>query len=91
VKLHHFHVVAGSAVAEEWRKGTVRVPEYGEYVSVCADFLERLSGEVAVLRLIGSAPAGTLIAPLWEKGGRGMAQDVAAELQRRGTWQGALR
>jgi radical SAM protein (TIGR01212 family) len=91
VKLHHFHVVAGSVVAEEWRKGTVRVPEYGEYVSACADFLERLSDEVAVLRLIGSAHAGTLIAPLWEKGGREMAQDVAAELQRRGTWQGALR
>ena len=91
VKLHHFHVVAGSAMAREWRMGTVKVPEYGEYVSACADFLERLSPEVAVLRLIGSAPRGTLIAPLWEKGGREMAQDVAAELRRRDTWQGALR
>ena len=91
VKLHHFHVVAGSAMAREWERGTVRVPEYGEYVSACADFLERLSPEVAVLRLIGSAPPGMLIAPLWEKGGREMARDVAAELERRGTWQGALR
>jgi radical SAM protein (TIGR01212 family) len=91
VKLHHFHVVAGSAMAREWERGTVRVPEYGEYVSACADFLERLSSEIAVLRLIGQAPPGRLIAPLWEKGGREMAQDVAAELVRRGTWQGALR
>ena len=91
VKLHHFHVVAGSAMAREWEKGMVRVPEYGEYVSACADFLERLSSEIAVLRLIGQAPPGRLIAPLWEKGGREMAQDVAAELARRGTWQGALR
>ncbi|HJX16130.1 MAG TPA: TIGR01212 family radical SAM protein [Candidatus Deferrimicrobiaceae bacterium] len=91
VKLHHFHVVAGSAMAREWKKGTVTVPEYGEYVSACADFLERLSPEVAVLRLVGSASPGTLIAPLWEKGGREMAQDVAAELRRRDTWQGALR
>ncbi|MGB5995350.1 MAG: TIGR01212 family radical SAM protein, partial [Candidatus Deferrimicrobiaceae bacterium] len=91
VKLHHFHVVAGSAMAREWERGTVRVPEYGEYVSACADFLERLSSEIAVLRLIGQAPPGRLIAPLWEKGGREMAQDVAAELARRGTWQGALR
>ncbi len=91
VKLHHFHVVAGSAMAREWERGTVRVPEYGEYVSACADFLERLSSEIAVLRLIGQAPPGRLIAPLWEKGGREMAQDVATELARRGTWQGALR
>lgn len=91
VKLHHFHVVAGSAMAREWSKGTVKVPEYGEYVAACADFLERLSPEVAVLRLVGSAPPGTLIAPRWEKGGREMAQDVAAELRRRDTWQGALR
>jgi radical SAM protein (TIGR01212 family) len=91
VKLHHFHVVAGSAMAREWERGTVRVPEYGEYVSACADFLERLSSEIAVLRLIGQAPPGRLIAPLWEKRGREVAQDVAAELARRGTWQGALR
>ncbi len=91
VKLHHFHVVAGSAMAHEWKRGAVKVPEYGEYVSACSDFLERLSPEVAVLRLIGSAPPGTLIAPLWEKGGREMAKDVADELRRRGTWQGALR
>jgi radical SAM protein (TIGR01212 family) len=91
VKLHHFHVVAGSAMAREWERGTVRVPEYGEYVSACADFLERLSSGIAVLRLIGQAPPGRLIAPLWEKRGREMAQDVAAELARRGTWQGALR
>jgi radical SAM protein (TIGR01212 family) len=91
VKLHHFHVVAGSAMAREWERGTVQVPEYGEYVSACADFLERLSSEIAVLRLIGQAPPGRLVAPLWEKRGREMAQDVAAELARRGTWQGALR
>lgn len=90
VKLHHFHVVAGSAIAREWERGSVRVPEYEEYVSACADFLERLSPDIAVLRLIGEAPPGRLIAPLWGKGGREIAQDVAAELAGRGTWQGAL-
>ena len=91
VKLHHFHIVAGSPMAKEWERGAVRVPGYGEYVTACADFLERLSPEIAVLRLIGSAPPGMLIAPLWGKGGREMSKDVTAELERRGTWQGALR
>lgn len=91
VKLHHFHVVAGSGMEREWRKGTVRVPEYREYVSACADFLERLSPGIAVLRLIGAASPGTLLAPVWGKGSREAARDVAEELAERDTWQGCLR
>lgn len=91
VKLHHFHVVAGSGFEKIWRKGGVRVPEYGEYLSACVDFLERLSPEVAVLRLMGSAPSGLLLAPRWKNGSREMAQDVAAEFRKRGTWQGSAR
>lgn len=91
VKLHHLHVVAGSGLEGPWKRGEVRVPEYGEYVSVCADFLERLSPEVAVLRLMGTAPREMLLAPLWNKGSRDMSHDVAAELTRRGTWQGSTR
>jgi hypothetical protein len=91
VKLHHLHVVAGSGLAAPFLRGEVRVPGYGEYVSACADFLERLHPEVAVLRLMGSSPGNLLLAPVWEKGSREMSRDVAAVLRRRGTWQGSLR
>ncbi len=91
VKLHHLHVVAGSGLEEPWRRGEVRVPGYEEYVDACADFLERLCPEVAVLRLMGTAPRRILLDPTWEKGSREMSRDVAAELARRGSWQGSLR
>ena len=91
VKLHHLHVVAGSGLEPLWRRGEVSVPEYPEYVDACADFLELLCPEVAVLRLIGTAPREALLAPLWGKGGREVSRDVAAELHRRGTWQGCRR
>jgi radical SAM protein (TIGR01212 family) len=91
VKLHHLHVVSGSGLEVPFRRGEVRVPGYDEYVGSCADFLERLSPDVAVLRLMGAAPRKLLLAPVWEKGSREMSRDVAAELQRRGTWQGSLR
>lgn len=91
VKLHHLHVVSGSGLEAPFRRDEVRVPEYGEYVGSCADFLERLSPEIAVLRLMGAAPPKMLLAPVWKKGSREMSRDVAAELQRRGTWQGSLR
>jgi len=91
VKLHHFHVVTGAPVEAAWRRGEVRVPAYEEYVIACADFLERLSPEVAVMRLAGEAPDPLLLAPRWGKGPREAARDVAALLARRGTFQGALR
>lgn len=91
VKLHHLHVVSGSGLEGPWKRGEVRVPGYEEYVGVCADFLERLSPEVAVLRLMGTAPREMLLAPLWNRGSRDMSHDVAAELARRGTWQGSTR
>jgi hypothetical protein len=91
VKLHHLHVVSGSPLAARFRRGEVRVPGYGEYVGACADFLERLCPEIAVLRLMGSAPRAMLLGPVWGKGSREMSRDVTSELFRRGTWQGSLR
>lgn len=88
VKLHHFHVVAGTRAGREWREGKIGVPEYGEYVSACADFLERLSPEIAVMRLSGEASDGLLLAPRWEGDGERLAHDVTRELARRGSRQG---
>ncbi len=91
VKLHHFQVHAGSGMEAAFRSGAVKVPGYEGYLTACVEFLERLSPEVAVMRLMGSAPERLLLAPRWSKGPREMAADVTAELKRRGTFQGWLR
>ena len=90
VKLHHFHVVEGSPMASAFRDGAVRTPGYDEYLSACVDFLERLSPEIAVIRLMAEAPEHLLVAPRWRRGPREMSRDVTAELKRRGTFQGFL-
>ncbi len=88
VKLHHFHVVEGTPMASAFRDGAVITPEYGDYLSACVDFLERLSPEVTVIRLMGEAPEPLLLAPRWRQGPREMSSDVTAELKGRGTFQG---
>jgi radical SAM protein (TIGR01212 family) len=88
VKLHHFHVVEGSPMASAFRDGALETPEYRDYLSACADFLERLSPEIAVIRLMGEAPEHLLLAPRWSQGPREISSDVAAELKSRGTFQG---
>jgi radical SAM protein (TIGR01212 family) len=88
VKLHHFHVVEGTRAASEWREGRIGVPGYEAYVSACADFLERLSPGIAVMRLSGEASDGLLLAPRWPQDGERFAHDVTRELARRGSYQG---
>jgi uncharacterized protein len=88
VKLHHFHVVAGTRAEREWRDGRIGAPAYGEYVAACADFLERLSPEIAVMRLSGTASEGLLLAPRWEQDGERLAHDVTRTLARRDSFQG---
>ena len=88
VKLHHFHVVAGTQAEPAWREGRIGVPAYGEYVAACADFLERLSPEIAVMRLSGAASDGLLLAPRWEHDGERLAHDVTRELAQRDSFQG---
>ena len=88
VKLHNLQIHAGTRMADAFRSGAVRVPGYDEYLCACVDFLELLAPEVAVMRLMASAPEQLLLAPHWERGPREMAADVTAELKKRGTFQG---
>jgi radical SAM protein (TIGR01212 family) len=90
VKLHHFHVVAGTRAEREWRAGLIGVPDYGGHVSACAGFLERLSPGIAVMRLSGEASGGLLLSPRWAHDGERLAHDVTRELARRDSFQGAL-
>lgn len=88
VKLHHFHVVAGTRAEREWHEGRIGVPGYDAHVTACADFLERLSPGIAVMRLSGEASDGLLLAPRWADDGERFAHDVTRELARRDSYQG---
>ncbi len=88
VKLNHIHVVRDTELEEMWREGSFTPPTYDEYLAAVCDFLENLSPDATVARLIGTTPGKYLLAPKWEKGSAGFIQDVSGELNRRGTYQG---
>ncbi|MBC7963023.1 MAG: TIGR01212 family radical SAM protein [Steroidobacteraceae bacterium] len=88
VKLHQLHAVEGTELAEMYRRGEFVPLTLTEYVTVAADFLERLPAQVTVQRLYGSAPLTIRVAPQWGLKNNQMWFAVVNELQRRGTWQG---
>lgn len=89
VKAHQLMVLERTVLAHQWRRGAVQTLELAEYVEWLADFVERLTPEQVLHRLHGDAPSG-LLAPHWSRINPGVREALEAELERRGTRQGAL-
>ncbi len=90
LKLHHLHVLRGTAMGAEFERAPFALPSYGEYVGLVVDFLERLDPDVCLERLFALAPEDRLLAPRWGKSKAEMQFDIEQALARRRTWQGRL-
>ena len=88
VKVHQLHAVAGTLLAEMYRRGEFIPLSHAEYVGAVCDFLELLPARIAIQRLYGSAPEAIRVAPNWGLKNNQMWYSVVNELKRRGTWQG---
>jgi len=88
LKIHNLHVVRGTRIEEEYRRGEVPILDLDEYARRACDVLERTRPEVEIQRLAGEAPRALLVAPAWclEKG-RAIAA-IERELARRDARQG---
>ena len=88
VKIHLLHVLRGTPLGDLYQAGEVAVLEQDEYVSLAADFLERLHPDTLVQRLTGDGPRQLLLAPLWSLNKWEVLNAIDAELERRGSRQG---
>lgn len=88
LKLHPLHVVKGTQLANEWRRGEYPPLPRDDYVQIAADLIERTPWEVLYHRVTGTAPAKLLLAPEWCSQKWPVVNAVVAELQRRGSRQG---
>jgi len=89
LKLHPLHVVKGTQLANEWRRGEYTPLTLEAYVATAADLIEHTPPEVVYHRITGTAPAHLLLAPAWCAGKWPVVNAIVAELERRGTRQGS--
>jgi radical SAM protein (TIGR01212 family) len=87
-KVHNLHVVRDTPMAVMHERGEVRMLEFGEYVSLMCDFLERLPPHVVLQRLNGDAPPKYLVAPAWCLDKAKLLAAIQSEFVRRDSWQG---
>jgi hypothetical protein len=91
IKLHHLYIAKNTPLAEEYFKGNVRTMSAEEYVRIAADFIERLSPDISIQRLVGDTRGKFLISPIWQMSKADVCAAITAELRRRDSYQGAKR
>ncbi len=88
LKLHPLHVVKGTALANEWRRGEYDPWSMASYIRVAADMIERTPRDVLYHRVTGTAAERILIAPEWCQWKWRVLNGIERELARRGSYQG---
>ncbi len=87
-KLHMLYVARNSQLEKEYRKGKVPLLTKEQYVQAAVHFLEHLSPDVVIQRLVSEAHTDLLIAPEWLKNKSEVIRTIETELEDSDTWQG---
>jgi uncharacterized protein len=91
IKIHHLHIVRGTALAAEYARQPFPVLNYQEYLALLCDFIERLDPKIVIERMFGEAPLGLLVAPNWRRTKNDLVLDIKRKFEERDVWQGAKR
>ena len=65
LKLHPLHVVKGTMLANQWRRGEYTALTLDGYISIAADLIELTPPGVIYHRVTGTASSDILLAPAW--------------------------
>ena len=88
LKLHPLHVVKGTQLANQWRRGQYAPPTMDDYISIAADLIGLTPPEIIYHRVTGTAAENILLAPEWCSQKWRVINLVTQELQRRNIRQG---
>jgi radical SAM protein (TIGR01212 family) len=88
LKLHHLYIAHSTPMAEEYVRGLIKTMEAEEYITLAADFLERIPSDITIQRLVGDTHGETLISPIWPYSKAEIFKKITAELRRRNSYQG---
>ena len=88
LKLHPLHVVKGTMLANEWRRGEYQPLKVDEYIRIAANLIERTPAEIVYHRVTGTATKEILLAPAWCASKWNILNGIEFELARRGSRQG---
>lgn len=90
IKLQLLHVLKGTDLYEDYRKGGFRTLEMGEYIELLKGCIRRIRPEIIVHRLTGDGAKKDLAAPLWSADKKKVLNAIRREFIRDDVVQGEL-
>ena len=91
IKLHALQVFKDTVLEKMYSKREVKLLKRQEYIQIVCDFLENLSPNCVILRMVSDSNRDFLIAPGWVNDKLLVISDIEAELKKRGSRQGSFR
>ncbi len=82
-KFHPLHVVKGTALANEWRRGEFEPLTQEQYIDIVANWIEQAPDEMIYHRLTATASEDILLAPRWCGKKWSVLNAIERELSRR--------
>ena len=91
IKLQLLHVLEGTDLAEEYRKGKFATLTLEEYIDILEACIRHLPKEMVIHRITGDGDKRTLIAPEWSGNKRMVMNTIRKEFAKRNVMQGSDR
>jgi len=89
IKLHILHVLRDTELEKNYRNNEVELLSKEAYVESVCDFIEVLSPECVMLRLVSDASPDILVAPEWINDKLSVINAINDKFEKRGTHQGS--
>ncbi|MEJ2080748.1 MAG: TIGR01212 family radical SAM protein [Acidobacteriota bacterium] len=89
VKIHHLHIVRGTALAREYEQRPFPVFSLEQWADLLSEFIVRLDPRIVLQRLFGWTPEHHLIAPCWNADRATILRKIETTLEERDIWQGS--
>ncbi|WP_250657459.1 TIGR01212 family radical SAM protein [Alkalimarinus coralli] len=83
LKIHPLHVVKGTQLAREWKRGEYHPMSQSEYVALVAEVIRRTPKSVVFHRFTGTASEELLLAPAWCSKKWVVLNEICTELETR--------
>lgn len=87
IKLHPLHVVKGTLLANQWRRGEYQPLSLDDYIAIACDMIEHTPMDVIYHRVTATASASILLAPDWCAKKWDVINRITREFHRRQTRQ----
>ena len=90
VKLHALYIVKNTKMAQQYENKEFEIISCEHYKKRVIDFLEHLSPNIVLQRLIGRAPAENTLFSNWQTGWWKIRDEIVKEMEEKNLYQGRL-